>query len=150
MSQPVSPTTQSAGVSRPPVRKEGADRLQRALTGALCALLGVNLLVMAFGYYGPQSASAQVGGYTNGNPINTLPSSGLIPPPENIPSAPVSSPQMLRHVIDQQIETNARLARIEAQLAGPHAVTVTNWPANIGNPAPAAGQPAAGQPAAAK
>lgn len=141
MNQPASPLPAPA-TSKPPVRKEGADRFSTALTAALCTLLGVNLLVMAFGHHAPASASAQVSGYSNNNPnpINMVPPSGVVPPPENIPSSPTTSPEMLKRVVEQQIETNARLARIEAQLSNPHAVTVTNWPANIGAPAnPAAG-----------
>lgn len=124
MNQPTPPSSNSQ-----PVRKEGADRLSLILTATLCTLLGVNLMVMAFGKTGPSSAAAQVSGYTNANPINMPPPSGVVPNPENIPSAPVSSPEMLKRVVEQQIETNARLARIEASLAGPHSVTVTNWPA---------------------
>jgi hypothetical protein len=141
MNQPASTTP---ATSKPPVRKEGADRFSTILTAALCTLLGVNLLVMAFGHHSPASASAQVSGYNsnNPNPVNAVPPSGVIPSPENIPSAPTSSPEMLKRVVEQQVETNARLARIEAQLSNPHAVTVTNWPANIGAnpPAPAGGK----------
>ncbi len=124
MNQQTPPATNS-----PVVRKEGADRLSLALTAALCALLGINLVVMAFGTSGPAAASAQVSGYSNANPINQLPPSGVIPNPENIPSAPTTSPEMLKRVVEQLMETNARLGRIEAQLSGPHPVTVTNWPA---------------------
>lgn len=127
MNQPSTPSSLSQ-----PVRKEGADRLRTALTAAMCTLLGINLLVMAFGKTGPALAGAQVSGYSNANPVNMPPPSGVIPKPENIPSAPTTSPEMLKRVVEQQIETNERLARIEASLAGPHQVTVTNWPAKDG------------------
>jgi hypothetical protein len=142
MSQPATVSTTSSSSSK--VRKEGADRIKTILSAALCTLLGVNLMVMAFNKPAPASASAQVAGYSNNspNPVNAAPPSGVVPPPENIPSAPTSSPEMLKRVVEQQVETNARLARIEAQLSNPHPVTVTNWPANIGNPpaAPANGK----------
>ncbi|HYD01273.1 MAG TPA: hypothetical protein VEB22_08610 [Phycisphaerales bacterium] len=121
--------------------RSGADRsgmLATALTASLCTLLGVNLLVMTFGQFGPQAARAQVSGYTNGGLINALPPTGVIPAPENIPSAPVSAVEMLKRVIEQQMETNARLSRIEGQLAGPQQVNVINWPANAPGAAPPA------------
>lgn len=128
MNQQPAPTTNT-----PPVRKEGADRFNTILMAALCTLLGVNLLVTAFGHYGPSSAAAQVTGYGNSAGVNAPPSTGQLVAPENTPSAPTTSPEMLKRVVEQQIETNARLARIESQMAVPHAVTVTNWPpANAG------------------
>lgn len=129
--QPANPPTPPATTTPHP--RSGADRagqLATALTAALCTLLGVNLLVMAFGQHtGPSSATAQVSGYTNGGLINAMPPSGVMPAPENIPSAPTSSVEMLKRVVEQQIEINARLARIESHLAAPQQVTVTNWPA---------------------
>lgn len=129
--QPVHPTTPPATAGPHP--RSGADRaskLSTALTASLCTLLGINLLVMAFGQHsGPSSAAAQVSGYSNGGLINAMPPSGVTPAPENIPSAPTSSVEMLKRVVEQQIEINARLGRIEAHLAAPQQVTVTNWPA---------------------
>jgi hypothetical protein len=123
------PTTPTTAATQPRSGADRSGRLSTILTAALCTLLGVNLLVMAFGRSGPSSATAQVSGYTNGGLANAIPPTGVMPAPENIPSAPTTSVEMLKRVIEQQIETNARLGRIEASLAGPHPVTVTNWPA---------------------
>ncbi|MFT3684600.1 MAG: hypothetical protein QM783_06660 [Phycisphaerales bacterium] len=147
MSQPTNANTNPPSSSSSKVRKEGADRWSMVLSAALCTLLGVNLMYMAFSKPGPSSASAQVAGYSNNSPntINMAPPSGVVPPPENIPSAPASSPEMLKRVVEQLVETNARLARIEAQFTNSHPVTVTNWPANIGNPPPPPPAPANGK-----
>ncbi|HZW05912.1 MAG TPA: hypothetical protein VFF65_02220 [Phycisphaerales bacterium] len=151
--QPAPSSTPSASPAKPVNQpRSGADRggtLATALTASLCTLLGVNLLVMTFGQFGPQSARAQVSGYTNGGLINALPPTGVIPAPENIPSAPVSAVEMLKRVIEQQMETNARLSRIEGQLAGPQQVNVVNWPANAPGAAPVAPPAPAVAPAGA-
>lgn len=133
MNQPQLANPSTPPATTGPHPKSGADRagkLATALTASLCTLLGINLLVMAFGQHtGPSSAAAQVSGYTNGGLVNAVPPSGVTPAPENIPSAPTSSVEMLKRVVEQQIEINAHLARIEARLSAPQQVTVTNWPA---------------------
>lgn len=103
-------------------------RFGTALGVALCTLLGVNLMVMAFGRSGgPTPASAQVAGYTNGGGHGGGP--GVVPAPENTPSAPTTTVEMLKRVVEQLSYTNERLARIEERIGGTYNVNVTNWPA---------------------
>lgn len=122
------PSNQSSSANQ----QQGGTRLGTALMASLCTLLGVNLMVMAFGHFaGPSQAHAQVSGFTNGGLPAGTPPSGITPAPENIPSAPTTAVDMLKRVVEQQIEMNARLARIEGQMRDTYNVNVNNWPANV-------------------